>query len=336
MAALSDEDFNALPLNVQQHLIAVQARIEALGQAMEALSKLGEMKVNAASPKGAVPKLPAPRTYNGSRNTRALKDWLYDVQQHFANEPGKFALDQTKIRFAASYLKGTARTWFQTIDENGSPPWGTDFKKFVEEIQRHFAELDPLAYWLKRWDNVKQKGSVNAYLTEFSAIASHLSLTEQAKEHHFKKGLRPEVLDQLALLPKSKGFNDLVDMANQIDGRLFERDRSNGHHHERQKPQWKSHRHAREHPVKEAEIQQPLEYSSADEDEDRDSEMEPTVVEFFDQEFHLDGDELNVDGDSSSQERESHLPVDEDVQMLVDTLKHKSRRRSRRLQARSS
>ena len=127
------------------------------------------------------------------------------------------------------------------------------------------SELDPVAYWLKRWDNVKQKGSVNAYLTEFSAIAANLSLTEQVKEHHFKKGLRPEVLDQLALLPKSKGFNDLVDMANQIDGRLFERDRSNGRHHERQKPQ--SHRRAHEHPVKEAGIQQPLEYGSAEEDE---------------------------------------------------------------------
>ncbi|KAK0541817.1 hypothetical protein OC846_006931, partial [Tilletia horrida] len=33
------------------------------------------------------PKLPDPRTFNGSRNTRALSDYLYDVKQHFKVDP---------------------------------------------------------------------------------------------------------------------------------------------------------------------------------------------------------------------------------------------------------
>lgn len=315
MATLSAEDYNALPERVQQYLAAAQARIDVLREQMEALTPFGNAVAAVQGPKA--PKLPMPRTYSGSRNNRALRDWLYDVQQHFVNEPLKFVHGQTKIRFAASYLKGTARQWFQTIDESGSAPWGTDFEKFVKEIQRHFAELDPLAYWLKRWDNVKQKGSVNAYLTEFSAIAANLSLTEQVKEHHFKKGLSPEVLDHLALMPKPKDFNDLVAVANQIDGRLFERKRANGNHHERQQ---RNNGHA----VREAEDQ--LDYGSADEDEDGDSDMDANtfgVIEDDDAndvEHHEAENEAKIDA-----EVDSGLNGDEDVAMQLDTFKHRSK-----------
>lgn len=230
MAALSAEEVESLPENVKRFFTGQTARLEALEQSLDVLGTLNASlkdAINDTQGGPRAPKLPDPRTYDGARNTRAMRDWLYDVGQHFANEPRKFALEQTKIRFAASYLKGTARTWFQTMDEAKTPAWET-FDKFVKELQSHFAELDPLAYWLKRWDNIRQKGSVNSYLAEFSSIAANLSLTEQVKEHHFRKGLKPSVLDQLAMQPKPEGFNALVEMANQIDARLFERDQAKG------------------------------------------------------------------------------------------------------------
>lgn len=172
------------------------------------------------------PKLPDPRTFNGSRNTRALSDYLYDVKQHFKVDPLKYPSDELKIIFAASFLKDSARTWYQTLDESPSgAPWST-FSDFEDQLHINFAEIDPLDHWLTKWDALQQKSSVSSYLSDFTAVASHLDVTDQTKMHHFKRGLKDDVLNQLALLPQPDDFNALVKLANQIDARLFAQRRS--------------------------------------------------------------------------------------------------------------
>lgn len=208
--------YDDLPAAAQQYIAGLQAAHETKSQQLES------MLLAYRSTKA--PKLPDPRPYDGARNTRSLKDFLYDLQQHFKNEPAKFASDATKIMFASAYLKGTAKLWFQGLDETGKAPW-TTYEEFTEQLNNSFAELDPLSYWLRKWDTLQQKGSVNHYLAEFSIVAAQLDQTEQAKYHHFKKGLRANVQDQLALLPKPESFNDLVKLANQIDSRFYEHNR---------------------------------------------------------------------------------------------------------------
>ncbi|CAD6915114.1 unnamed protein product [Tilletia caries] len=172
------------------------------------------------------PKLPDPRTFDGGRNTLALSNYLYDVKQHFKVDPSKYSTEVLKIIFAASFLKDTARTWYQTLDESPTgPPWST-FIDFQDELNANFSEIDPLEHWLVKWDSLQQKSSVSAYLSDFTAIASHLDLTDQIKVHHFKRGLKNDVLDQLALLPQPSDFDGLVKLANQIDARLFAQRRS--------------------------------------------------------------------------------------------------------------
>ncbi|KAE8235657.1 hypothetical protein A4X06_0g9801, partial [Tilletia controversa] len=172
------------------------------------------------------PKLPDLRTFDGGRNTRALSNYLYDVKQHFKVDPSKYSTEVLKIIFAASFLKDTARTWDQTLDESPTgPPWST-FVDFQDELNANFSEIDPLEHWLVKWDSLQQKSSVSAYLSDFTAIASHLDLTDQIKVHHFKRGLKNDVLDQLALLPQPSDFDGLVKLANQIDARLFAQRRS--------------------------------------------------------------------------------------------------------------
>ena len=176
--------------------------------------------------KTKAPKLPDPRSFNGSRNTRALSDYLYDVKQHFKVDPLKYPTEELKIIFAASFLKDSARTWYQTLDDSpAGPPWAT-FDDFQEQLNINFAEIDPLEHWLQKWDALQQKSSVSTYLSEFTAVASHLELTDQTKMHHFKRGLKDEVLNQLALLPQPSDFEGLVKLANQIDARLFAQRRS--------------------------------------------------------------------------------------------------------------
>ena len=172
------------------------------------------------------PKLPDPRTFDGSRTSRALTNHLYDVKQHFKVDPLKFPTDDLKIVFAASFLKDTARTWYQTLDDSPTgPPWST-FEQYEEQLQSNFSEINPLDYWLNKWDNLSQRSSVSAYLADFNAVAAHLDLTDQIKMHHFRRNLKDEVLNQLALLPEPTTFDDLVKLSNQIDGRLFAQRRS--------------------------------------------------------------------------------------------------------------
>ncbi|KAK0538959.1 hypothetical protein OC835_001272 [Tilletia horrida] len=88
--------------------------------------------------KTKAPKLPEPRTFNGSRNTRALTDYPYDVKQHFKVDPRKYPTDELKIIFAASFLKDSARTWYQTLDDSPTgPPW-TTFDDFQEQLHEIF------------------------------------------------------------------------------------------------------------------------------------------------------------------------------------------------------
>lgn len=227
---------NGLPPSTFESLDAqVQAYIRALNSAhdqqyaqVQTLSARNQQLLEAnelASQRTKAPKLPDPRTYDGVRNTRALKDYLYDLEQQFNNEPAKFAGHATKIRYAASYLKGTARLWFQNQDESGDAPW-TTFDEYTEHLKKAFGELDPLSYWLKKWDQLQQRGSVNHYLAEFSSVAAQLDMTDQAKYHQFKKGLRSNVQDHLALMPQPETFDDLVKIANQIDARFYEHQRN--------------------------------------------------------------------------------------------------------------
>lgn len=210
MAQPSQEHLDQTPPAVQEYLASLHQHTQALQE------RLTDQAARNFKP----PKLQDPTCFDGSRNTRLLSEYLYDIKQHFKNDPLKFALNDAKVRFAGSYLKNTARTWFRTMDESDSP-W-TTFDGFEAALKEHFSELDPEEYWRKRWDTLQQRGPIASYLADFQSITMHLVLTDQDKYHHFKKGLRPSVLDQLALMPKPASFQELVKLANQIDARLFE------------------------------------------------------------------------------------------------------------------
>lgn len=221
MSHPSQEVFNALPEDVRQYIQGIQGSHSSLEGQVKALREVN----TALKSHDRAPKLPDPRPYDGARNTRALRDYIYDLKQHFKNEPSKFSNDETKIRFASSFLRGTAKLWFQNLEEAGKAPW-KDFDSYHEELSKTFAELDPLQYWQRKWDTLQQRTSVSQYLAEFTLVAAQLDLTEQIKRHHFEKGLKPNIRGQLALLTKPESFDELVKIANQIDARFFEHSRN--------------------------------------------------------------------------------------------------------------
>lgn len=225
MDAVTIEQVQDNPAAAQHTITALQAEVQDLHEQIQA-------QINAPAPAATIqhatfskpPKLQPPASYDGTRNTRLIDDYLYDVKQHIHNDPLQFTREETKIRFAASYLKGLARTWFRTLDEH-NPPWQT-YEEFTQELKQNFAELDPEEYWRKRWENLQQRSSITQYLADFRTIEAHLSLTEEDKYHQFKRGLRSNVLDQLALQPRPETLDDLIKIANQVDQRLFEHARS--------------------------------------------------------------------------------------------------------------
>lgn len=237
---VSQEDVNALPQNIQRLVHGLQQETEDLlaqiaSQRQARQVELQQQALAASHQHTKPPKLQDPTTYDGTRNTRLMDEYIYDVKQHLLNDPPKFALEDTKIRFAGSFLKGLARTWFRTWDDSNERPWNT-FEGFMDLLKEEFSELEPLEYWRKRWEALQQRSSITAYLAEFQSIAHHLDVTHEDKYHVFKKGLRSSVLDQLALLPKPDSLEELIKSANRIDQRIFEHQRSKGND-SRGKPQ---------------------------------------------------------------------------------------------------
>lgn len=211
----SFEELNGLSPQAQQWIHQLQAENQDMQEQINAQVQHGR-DAHMIKP----PKLQDPQTYDGARNTRLIDDYLYDVKQHIRNDPLKFHREETKIRFAASFLKGLARTWFRTLDET-NPPW-TTYEEYTKELKDNFAELDPEEYWRRRWANLQQRSSITQYLSDFKTIEAHLNLTEEDKYHQFKKGLRSNVLDQLALQPRPATLDELIKLANQVDMHIYE------------------------------------------------------------------------------------------------------------------
>ncbi|QRV96917.1 Retrotransposon gag protein [Ceratobasidium sp. AG-Ba] len=107
------------------------------------------------------------------------------------------SLDDDKIAFIISYLDGKAAEWVEPHMEHDilrqAVPWLHNVNLFWAEFEKRFGEIDRATKALKKLKSLKQKSSVQDYVTEFQSLAAYVNYDDLALRDMFYEGLKDEI-----------------------------------------------------------------------------------------------------------------------------------------------
>lgn len=143
----------------------------------------------------------------------------------FASDPAAFASDQSRLIYAASYLRGSAYTWVQPhISPLGSLSFSS-YEEFLSALRASFDDPDSYATAERQIFALKQDSTCSSYYSRFSSLASILGWTEPAfLVSLFRRGLKDHVKD--ALVGKAIPQDSLPQFAKaciELDNQFFAR-----------------------------------------------------------------------------------------------------------------
>ena len=134
-----------------------------------------------------------PKTYDGKRDEYEVRTWIFQVTKYLnlvlVGMPNPLP-DPTKISFAATYLSGTASTWWYTRVASNTIP--ATWAGFEASVVQEFVPFDSGQRARDKLRKLFQRTSVSAYLSEFRNITLAIpGITEGEKVDRFVQGLKP-------------------------------------------------------------------------------------------------------------------------------------------------
>lgn len=207
----------------QAHQDAIQAALAA----QTAAANQQNVALQAANSSSARPilgkLLNKPTEYDG-KDRIACNTFIAQLKLYMLGNPESFPNDESKVLFAATYLRGRAFSWLEPRMLKGQDPMLFDFELFCRELQRNLGDPDQAATMARRLKALRQTTSATAYRSEFDSITQYLDWDESALKSYFYDGLASGVKDAIALIPDPPtGYKDYQDLACKIDTRLYER-----------------------------------------------------------------------------------------------------------------
>lgn len=133
-------------------------------------------------------KVPEPKSFGGTRSSKDLENYLWDIEQYF--HTAKISVSQ-QVHFAAMYLTGDAKLWRRTrcTDENATKV--ESWEDLKRELKAQF--LPTNTSWVARDSlrKLKQTGSMRDYVKEFTSLMLDVKdMSEQDKLFNFMSGLQ--------------------------------------------------------------------------------------------------------------------------------------------------
>jgi len=129
-------------------------------------------------------KIPAPKTKNpdvfyGVRSK--LRSFLSQITLYIELHPHEFPTEQSKVLYAASFLKGPAFEWFEphlrtmrSANVTRSPLLD-NFTTFCQALQNTYGDIDTRANAERTLGRLRQTGSAAEYASRFQQTASFLN-----------------------------------------------------------------------------------------------------------------------------------------------------------------
>ena len=158
-------------------------------------------------------KLRPPAVFHGDSSVN-LRKFITQMRIVFRRCPRDFPDEESKVAHAISFCEGVAFNWLQPFMEEITPPsWLSNFDQFADKLRGAFGEEDYLDNVGTDLLNLRQTGSVVAYIAEFRRLSSllptwhedtltlmfYIGLKEEIKIEVFK-AKRPTKMDELTRL----------------------------------------------------------------------------------------------------------------------------------------
>ena len=139
------------------------------------------------------PKVANPEFYKGGQHE--FQTFQGQLQLMFQADPARFQTDQSRIVFAASFLRGPARDWWApNIDPRTGAMKFQTYSEFLEALSNAFDDPDSQATAARDLRRLRQKDSSCAdYYAKFVTIAAKLNWNDAAKLEQFQFGLNNDI-----------------------------------------------------------------------------------------------------------------------------------------------
>ena len=169
------------------------------------------------------PKLNPPKPFDGTRSE--YKTFIMQLNLIFNSDTDRYTgvnSDTAKIAYAASYLSGSAKEWFQPhVNETTGvitfPTWAS----FVAALKAAFHDPDAYQTVYTKISSLKQERDCSSYHAAFVPLATILGFDERTRISFFKKGLNGELKKALSYqitLPDT--FDEFVQACIKIDNQI--------------------------------------------------------------------------------------------------------------------
>ena len=169
--------------DIQTQLQNAQAQLAQLQlQNAQLLQQLGQRQL----------KVNKPETYNGG--SKNIDTFLFSCTQYF--DASGLTIDQQKIAFASTYLKGVALDWWRvkkTAAVNGQGTLPQTWAEFEHELKSRFARIAEEDFARGQLRRMTQHKGVSAYNTAFNNVVLKIpSMDERSKLDQYLLGLKDE------------------------------------------------------------------------------------------------------------------------------------------------
>ena len=175
-------------------------------------------------------KVREPDQFDGS-DPKKLRTFFVHCEVNFRTRPHAFPDEADQVLYAVSYLKGPALDLFEPDllrhhCPGQEPRWMSDWERFVHELERNFGPHDAAGEAEELLLNITMKDGqrIGKYVIEFNRYAGKLdNFGEGALRALFYRGLPDRIKDEITRFGKPSSLYDLRDLAEDIDGRHWER-----------------------------------------------------------------------------------------------------------------
>ena len=169
------------------------------------------------------PKLNPPKLFDGTRSE--YKSFIMQLNLIFNSDPDRYTganADNAKIAYAASFVAGSAKEWFQphvneTTGAISFPTW----TEFVTALRAAFDDPDAYQTAYTKISTLRQERDCSSNHTAFVPLATILGIDERTKISFFKKGLNGELKKALSYqITLLDIFDEFVQACIKIDNHI--------------------------------------------------------------------------------------------------------------------
>jgi len=168
-------------------------------------------------------KINAPEKFTGER--AKLPQFITQVRMYTSLQPKLFRSEESKVLFAASYLRDVPFNWFESYYSQAVRPlWMHDLDSFTNELRQSFGDPDRQGTAARNLSKLRQDRSVTEYYALFKQYAIEAKWDEEVQKYFFKNGLKSDIQDALAFqVDEPPTLQDLAALATRLDIRRTER-----------------------------------------------------------------------------------------------------------------